>query len=94
LAVILQEDGHGVIARSSKQGYDSRISLTVGKMEYDQSSDYTGNTTVTSGNAKIFGIKGTKPFTTVTITWSRSTGTYLRSPDDFILAYLRYKLEK
>ena len=84
----------GVEMTPNKQGYDSRISLTVGKMEYDQSSGYTGNTTRTPGGAKFFGIKATKPFTTVTITWSRSTGTDLRSPDGFILANLRYKLAK
>lgn len=84
----------GVEMTPNKQNYDSSISVTVGKMQYDQSSGYTGKTARTPGGAKFYGIKATKPFTTITIRWSKSTGTDLRSPDGFILANLRYKLAK
>jgi hypothetical protein len=84
----------GVEIAPNKQNYDSQISVSLGKMEFDASSGQVTKNTRTPGGAKFFGLKATKPFTTITVRWLKSTGTDLRDPEGFALANIRYKLAK
>lgn len=84
----------GVELTPNKRDYDCNVYVSAGKMQYDYTSGSVSKIARTPGGANFYGIKATQPFTTVTISWTKSTGTDPRDPEGFILANLRYKLAK
>jgi hypothetical protein len=84
----------GVELTPNKRDYDCSVYVSAGKMQFDYTSGSVSKTSRTPGGANFYGIKATQPFTTVTISWTKSTGTDPRHPEGFILANMRYKLAK
>lgn len=84
----------GVELTPNKRDYDCQVYVSAGKMQYDYTSGSVSKISRTPGGANFYGIKATQPFTTVTISWTKSTGTDPRDPEGFILANMRYKLAK
>jgi hypothetical protein len=84
----------GVELTPNKRDYDCDVFVNVGKMEDDNASGHVSKSARTPGGANFYGIKATHSFTTITISWSRTTGTDPRAPEGYILANLRYKLAK
>jgi hypothetical protein len=68
-------------------------SVSFGNSHYDNSKGYVKQEISTPSGAKLYAVKATKSFNTVTITYNKNTGTD-RLGNGFALANIRYKIAK
>jgi hypothetical protein len=75
------------------QNKDYSYYVSFGNVLYDQSKGILTRSAITPSGARLFSVKATKSFKTVTIIYSKNTGTDLGS-NGFGIANIRYKIAK
>jgi hypothetical protein len=77
----------------NSQDKEFRYRVYYGNTQFDDTREYIQDGVKTPSGARLFAVKSTKPFNTVTIFYSKTTGTDVGSQGAAI-ANIRYKLAK